>query len=118
MESRILLICAFLCYLLLVVDDIQCEKQNCSTPLRDCPALFNLLKIEKKLPNVSRVDVFDHLKTFLCGFEGKNPLVECPNIAAKGNISLYYYIKSVQKKVHSRHQTCQLSISAILQDLF
>ena len=90
MESRILLICAFLCYLLLVVDDIQCEKkQNCSTPLRDCPALFNLLKIEKKLPNVSRVDVFDHLKTFLCGFEGKNPLVECPNIAAKGNISLY-----------------------------
>ena len=93
MESRILFICAFLCYLLLVVDDIQCEKQNC-IPLRDCPSLFNLLKIEKKLPNITRVDVFSHIKTFMCGFKGKNPLVECPNIAAKGNI-LLYYIKSV-----------------------
>ena len=99
MESRILLICAFLCYLLLVVEDIRCEKQNC-IPLKECPALFNLLKIEKKLPNLTKVDVFDHIKTFLCGLEGTNPLVECPNIVAKGNNILTSYCIRLRSKGH------------------
>ena len=102
MESRILLICTFLCYLLLVVEDIRCEKQNC-IPLKECPALFNLLKIEKKLPNLTKVDVFDHIKTFLCGLEGTNPLVECPNIVAKGNILTSYCIRLVYFKVSNEH---------------
>ena len=51
--------------------------------LGDCQALQLLLQSKDRLPNMSRVDVYRHIRDLGCGFSGFEPLVKCPSVEGK-----------------------------------
>ena len=71
MEFRLALL------LLFIISSINCE--NC-IPLKDCQTLMNLVQDKDSLPNMTRADVFGYLRDLQCGFDGSNPLVNCPEV--------------------------------------
>ena len=78
MASTSLLICPLFCSFLLIV---QCQSQDDDcVPLKNCTTLFDLLKNRDNLANFTRVDVYKHLQNVNCGFNGKSPLVQCPDL--------------------------------------
>ena len=77
MASTSLLICTFFSSFLLFV---HCQSQNNCIALSDCRTLFDLLKNRDNFANFTRVDVYKHLKNVNCGFDGRSPLVKCPDL--------------------------------------
>ena len=77
MASTSLLICTFFSSFLLFV---HCQSQNNCIALSDCRTLFGLLKNRDNFANFTRVDVYKHLKNVNCGFDGRSPLVKCPDL--------------------------------------
>merc|ERR1712062_157135 len=75
--STSLLICTFFSSFLLFV---HCQSQNNCIALSDCRTLFDLLKNRDNFANFTRVDVYKHLKNVNCGFDGRSPLVKCPDL--------------------------------------
>ena len=80
MASTSLLICTFFSSFLLFV---HCQSQNNCIALSDCRTLFDLLKNRDNFANFTRVDVYKHLKNVNCGFDGRSPLVKCPDLGTK-----------------------------------
>jgi hypothetical protein len=73
----------------------QQQKQNC-IPLKQCTSLLLLLRNRDDLPNLTRVDVYRHLQRVHCGFQGNDPLVECPDI--EGKIPIVENLPILEKK--------------------
>ena len=57
----------------------QGQILNC-VALRNCPSLLLLLQNRDELPNLTRIDVYRHLRSQSCGYDGPNPLVNCPDV--------------------------------------
>ena len=51
--------------------------------LGECQSLQLLLQSKDRLPNMSRVDVYRHIRDLGCGFSGFEPLVKCPSVEGK-----------------------------------
>ena len=51
--------------------------------LGDCQSLQLLLQSKDRLPNMSRIDVYRHIRDLGCGFSGFEPLVKCPLVEGK-----------------------------------
>jgi hypothetical protein len=58
------------------------DSEKC-LKLGDCQALQLLLQSKDRLPNMSRVDVYRHIRDLGCGFSGFEPLVKCPSVEGK-----------------------------------
>ena len=80
MASTSLLICTFFSSFLLFV---HCQSQNNCIALSDCRTLFGLLKNRDNFENFTRVDVYKYIKNVNCGFDGRRPLVKCPDLGTK-----------------------------------
>jgi hypothetical protein len=51
--------------------------------LGNCQSLQLLLLSKDRLPNMSRIDVYRHIRDLGCGFSGFEPLVKCPLVEGK-----------------------------------
>jgi hypothetical protein len=74
-----------ICLLLLFTFvDFSFEIQQSCIPLNKCSSLMLLLRNRDDLPDLDRVDVYRHLQLVKCsGFQGNDPLVDCPDIEGK-----------------------------------